>query len=75
MKTMKFSIYLTTAVVVLYTLLTQMGVSFPIVFMLFIVSQIVLVYMIYRILTDKYQTQRTFEDWYGGKDVRRKNQK
>ncbi|WP_139135205.1 hypothetical protein [Roseivirga sp. 4D4] len=72
---MKFSIYLTTAVVVLYTLLTQMGVSFPIVFMLFIVSQIVLVYMIYRILTDKYQTQRTFEDWYGGKDVRRKNQK
>ncbi len=71
MRSLKFIIYLTTIAVVIYTLMTQMGVMFPLVFASLLVCQGLLLYMVYRILTDKYQTQRTFEDWYGDKDIDR----
>lgn len=73
MKTLKATIYLTTALVVIYTLLTQLNVPFPFIFLLFLTSQGALIFMVYRVLTDNYQTQRTFEDWYGDKDVRQKS--
>ncbi len=69
MKTLKVTIYLTTACVVIYTLLTQLNVPFALVFLLFLISQGALVFMVYRVLTDNYKTKRTFEDWYGDKDI------
>ena len=72
MRSLKFIVYLTTLAVVVYTLMTQMGVIFPILFFSLLTCQALLLYMVYRILTDDYQTQRTFEDWYEDKDVRQK---
>ena len=74
MRSVKFIVYLTTMVVVLYTLLSQLNVPYPLVFVAFLISQGLLLFMAYRILTDKYQTKRTFEDWYGDKDAKRQKQ-
>jgi len=73
MKTMKSTIYFTTSLAVIYTLLTQLNVPFPLIFSLFLICQGSLLYMVHHVLTDNYQTQRTFDDWYGDKDVRQKN--
>ncbi len=70
MKSLKFIIYLTTMSLVVYTMMTQLTVSLPLIFMGFIITSALLFYMIYRVLKDPYKTQKTFDDWYQDKEVR-----
>lgn len=70
MKSLKFIIYLTTMSLVVYTMMTQLTVPLPLIFMGFIITLALLFYMIYRVLKDPYKTQKTFDDWYQDKEVR-----
>lgn len=70
MKSLRFIVYASTLVLVVYTVLSQLTVPGPLVFLAFIVCIGLLLYMIYRVLKDPYKTQKTFSDWYQDKDVR-----
>ncbi len=70
MKSLKFIIYLTTMSLVVYTMMTQLTVPLPLIFMGFIITSALLFYMIYRVLKDPYKTQKTFDDWYQDKEMR-----
>lgn len=70
MKSLKFIIYLTTMTLVVYTMMMQLTVPISLVFIGFIITSVLLFYMIYRVLKDSYKTQKTFEDWYEDKEVR-----
>ncbi|GAB5526625.1 MAG: hypothetical protein Roseis2KO_44970 [Roseivirga sp.] len=70
MKSLKFIIYLTTLTLVIYTMMTQLAVPIPLIFLGFIPTSALLFYMIYRVLKDPHKTQKTFSDWYEDKEVR-----
>ena len=55
---------LTSILLVIITILVYFNTSFPLVFYLTFFGQCLLVYSVYRILTDNYKTERTFDDWY-----------
>ncbi len=71
MKSLKNLIYFITIFVVFYTLLTQLAVPFPLVFLSFLMAQALLIYMVWRILRDPYKTKKVFDDWYGDKERER----
>lgn len=70
MKSLKFTVYFATIFVVFYTLLSTTEIAFGLIYIAFLITQGLLIYMVYRILTDNYKTSRTFNDWYEDKDVR-----
>lgn len=41
--------------------------NFPFVYSLVIIGQLVLIFTVYKVLTDKYSTDKTFNDWYEDK--------
>ena len=55
---------LTTLVLVVLTIMSSLNFPFHWVFYLTVVGQIMLIYMVYKVLTDDYQTDKTFEDFY-----------
>lgn len=55
---------ITTAVLVLVTILVFFNAGFPIVFYLTCVGQVLLAIAVYKVLTDNYTTEKTFKDWY-----------
>ena len=71
MKSLKFTVYFTTIFIVIYTLMARMSVPFGMIYLAFLLSQGLLIFMVWRILRDKYSTQKTFSDWYEDKDVRK----
>ena len=71
MRSLKFIIYLTTLCLVAYTMMTQLAVPFPLVFLSFIITSALFFYMVFRILKDPYRTQKTFEDGYEDVPIRR----
>lgn len=70
MKSLKFTVYSATVIVVLYTMLSTLDLAFGIIYLAFLIAQGLLIYMVYRILTDRYRTSKTFNDWYEDKKVR-----
>lgn len=72
MKSLKFTVFFTTFFLVVYVSITQISVHFPTVFIFFLLSQGLLLYMVYRILKDKYSTSKIFEHWYEDKPLKRK---
>ncbi|MEK6152235.1 hypothetical protein WIW50_03205 [Flavobacteriaceae bacterium 3-367] len=59
-----FWVIATTLVLILVTATASMGFPFNWVFYLTVAGQLMLVYMVYRVLTDGYTTEKTFEDFY-----------
>ena len=55
---------ITTAILVLVTVLVFFNAGLPIVFYLTCIGQVVLIFTIYKVLTDNYKTKKTFDDWY-----------
>lgn len=55
---------LTSILLVIITILVYFNTNFPLVFYLTFFGQCLLVYSVYRILTDNYKTERNFDDWY-----------
>lgn len=70
MKSLKLIVYSVTLFVVVYAMLSQMYVPFPLVLFCFLFAQGLLIYMIWRILRIPYKTNKTFNDWYQDKEIR-----
>lgn len=60
----------TTIVLLMLTIMASMGFPFNWVFYVTVLGQFMVVYMVYRVLTDNYQTNKTFEDFYEDYPIR-----
>ena len=61
---MMFWVVLTTLLLLSVVIFASLDFPYPIVFYLTILGQVVLVYMVFRVLKDDYTTTKTFEDFY-----------
>jgi hypothetical protein len=65
MKTSPFLyIAITTFLLIAITIMCALDVSFTWVFYLTVIGQIFIVIMVYKVLTDSYSTDKTFEHFY-----------
>lgn len=71
-KSMPWVIF-TTMLLVILTLLASLNVSFTLIFYLTVLGQAVLIAMVYKVLTDTYTTNQTFEDGYADKPLKNKD--
>ncbi|GAA0753761.1 hypothetical protein [Psychroflexus lacisalsi] len=55
---------LTTLILLLVTIFAALDLSFSWVFYLTVLGQAILVFAVYKVLTDDYQTEKTFQNWY-----------
>ncbi|MCM4157867.1 hypothetical protein [Gramella sp. AN32] len=55
---------LTTLILVLLTVLSALGFPFGFLFYLMCIGQLLLIFTVYKILTDNYTTTKTFNDFY-----------
>lgn len=62
--TAMFWVVNTTITLVLVTIMAAMNFSFNWVFYVTVLGQLLVVYMVYRVLTDDYKTDKTFKDFY-----------
>ncbi len=74
---MKFSamnwLALTTLVLVTVTIFASMNLAFNWIFYLTVLGQVILVITVYKVLTDDYETDKTFEDFYEDQPISRDN--
>ncbi len=54
----------TTIVLITATIMAAMNFPFNWVFYITVLGQVMIVYMVYRVLTDTYTTNKTFKDFY-----------
>ena len=62
--TAMFWVGITTLVLIMVTIMASMGFPFNWIFYVTVAGQIMVVYMVYKVLTDHYTTEKTFEDFY-----------
>ncbi|GGW67519.1 hypothetical protein DFQ11_10423 [Winogradskyella epiphytica] len=55
---------ITTVLLLAVTIMSAVNFAFPWVFYLTVIGQIAVVFMVYKILHDKYTTTKTFDDFY-----------
>ena len=60
----------TTMLLIIVTIMVTMNFPFNWVFYVTVLGQVMIAYMVYRVLTDKYTTDKTFEDFYEDFPVR-----
>lgn len=59
------AIYFTTVFLVVFVLLSQLeSTSFTLLNVLFIIGNLLVIFMVYRTLKDLYHTTKKFEHWY-----------
>ncbi|MEM1258141.1 MAG: hypothetical protein AAGH81_06405 [Bacteroidota bacterium] len=63
----------TTMVLVTVTIMVSMNFPFNWVFYITVFGQVLVVYMVYKVLTDDYETAKTFEDFYEDNPIGREN--
>jgi len=49
---------------VVLTIMADLNFPFSFMFFLTLFGQVLLIYTVYKVLTDKYTTDKTFDDWY-----------
>jgi len=54
----------TSFLLVVLTIMAELNFLFSLIFFLTLFGQVLLIYMVYKVLTDKYTTDKTFDDWY-----------
>ena len=54
----------TTIVLITVTIMAAMNFPFNWLFYITVLGQVMIVYMVYRVLTDTYTTNKTFKDFY-----------
>lgn len=73
MKNMGFILLITTTfILVILTVLAALNFSFPLIYFLVCLGQLMLIFTVYKILTDTYSTTKTFEDFYEDHSVKKK---
>jgi len=55
---------ITSFVLVLLAVVSALEFSFSLVFILMYIGQLLLIFTVYKVLTDDYTTNKTFEDFY-----------
>ncbi|WP_299366746.1 hypothetical protein [Winogradskyella sp.] len=81
MKTSPFLyVYITTLLLITITIMCAMDFPFNWVFYLTVIGQILVVVMVYKVLTDNYSTNKTFEHFYEDRpieplDIKAENEK
>jgi TRAP-type C4-dicarboxylate transport system permease small subunit len=65
-----FYIGLTTLVLVTVTIMATMNFPFNWVFYTTVLGQALVIFMVYKVLRDKYTTTKTFEDFYEDHPIR-----
>jgi TRAP-type C4-dicarboxylate transport system permease small subunit len=65
-----FYIGLTTLVLVMVTIIATMNFPFNWVFYTTVLGQALVIFMVYKVLRDKYTTTKTFEEFYGDHPIR-----
>ncbi|MDE3742621.1 hypothetical protein [Maribacter polysaccharolyticus] len=63
----------TTITLVILTIMATMNFPFNWVFYVTVLGQFMVVYMVYKVLTDKYTTTKTFKDFYEDHPIGRSN--
>lgn len=58
-------VFATTGVLILLVIMAVTGFPFNWIFYITVIGQIMVVYMVYKVLTDPYSTTKTFDDFYG----------
>ena len=64
----------TTMVLVTVTIMVSMNFPFNWVFYMTVFGQGLVVYMVYKVLTDDYDTSKTFDDFYEDHPIGRQNE-
>ncbi|MBK5193981.1 MAG: hypothetical protein JJE07_12395 [Flavobacteriaceae bacterium] len=54
----------TSLLLVVLTIMAELNFPFGLIFFLTFLGQVLLIYTVYKVLTDKYTTDKTFDDWY-----------
>lgn len=62
--TAMFWVGASTLVLLTVTIMAAMNFPFNWVFYITVIGQVMIVYMVYRVLTDNYSTDKTFKDFY-----------
>jgi len=57
-------VWFTTTFVFVFAALNQTNTPIPILMFLFLMGSFLIPYMVFKVLTDKYTTTKTFKDWY-----------
>lgn len=55
---------LTSILLITISILVYFNFNFSIIFYLTLIGQILLIFTVYKVLTDIYKTEKTFDDWY-----------
>lgn len=58
-------VWFTTAFVFIFAGLCLTDIVVPLLLSLLIFGELLILFMVYTVLTDKYTTTKTFKDWYG----------
>ena len=65
MEAVKFPIFITTGVLIVYIMATSLGMPYPIAFSLFMLTNGLTIWMVIRVLKDGRPSEYTFEEkWY-----------
>lgn len=59
-----FYLIITTVILVALTVMSYYDLSYSLIFFLTVGGQLIFIFAVYKILTDKYSTKKTFDDWY-----------
>ncbi len=59
-----FFLVITTIILVAIVVMVHFQVSFIFIFYTTLVGQLLLIFTVYRVLTDNHKTDKTFDDWY-----------
>lgn len=57
-------VWFTTVFVFIFAGLCQTNTALPVLMGLFVIGHFLILFMVYKVLTDKYETLKTFKDWY-----------
>lgn len=58
-------VWFTTAYLVVFTALSAVGIAYSLMWGMLLLGQFLVLYMVYKVLTDDYRTDKKFRDWYG----------
>jgi hypothetical protein len=59
-----FYLIVTTVILLSLVVMAYYNLPFSIIFYLTVGGQLLLIFTVYKILTDDYSTDKTFDDWY-----------
>lgn len=63
-------VWFTTIYVFLFAALCQIDITLPVLMTLYCIGIPLILFMVYTVLHDDYETVRTFKDWYGDHPVK-----